>query len=354
MLKRVLVAYSSRPPIIEYLKRSFAKTGVEVRGFHADENHWFDRFVIHHVNKTAHNLRLVPKKRDLFSGHRLSHMNYRSRRLLEAVRDFSPDLVLIIRGIRFRDDVLKKIRKRAPLFAWWIEKEERMEEAFREVNLYDHYFFMNSSCVEEGRRRGLKSVSLLQHSVDTAAFHPEERDKKYDWCFVGKYSPKRIEFIERALKVSRNCAIWGPKWIKKNPLNMGLRKAVKGRYIEGEALVKLYNESRVVVNITNWGFGDGEKRSGMNMRVLEVPACGALLLTDGSRDLKTVVTPGEHVVVYEGADDFERKLAKFIGDEDARDRIAAAGCEHVSMHYTYDHVAALITEVRNAIGSRGR
>ncbi|HXI09513.1 MAG TPA: glycosyltransferase, partial [Thermodesulfobacteriota bacterium] len=208
--------------------------------------------------------------------------------------------------------------------------------------------------VEEGRRRGFKGVSLLQHSVDTAAFHPEERDKKYDWSFVGAWSPRRMEFIERALKVSGNGAIWGPKWIKKNPFNMGLRKAVKGRYIEGAALVRLYNESRVVINVTNWGFGEGEKRSGMNMRVLEVPACGALLLTDGSRDLKTVVTPGEHVVVYVGADDFERKLTEFIGDEDVRDRIAAAGREHVSRHYTYDHVAALITEVHNGIGRRGR
>ncbi|MBI5469455.1 MAG: glycosyltransferase [Deltaproteobacteria bacterium] len=349
MLKRVLVAYSSRPPIIEYLKTAFARTGVEVRGCHADVNHWFDRFVIHHINKTAHNLRILPRKRDLFSEHPLAHLNYRSSRLLEAVNDFSPDLVLIVRGIKFTEEVLKEIRKRVPLFGWWIEKEERMEEAFREVRLYDHYFFMSSSCVEEGVKRGLKGISLLQHSVDTAAFRHEEREKKYDWSFVGAWSSRRMAFIERALKVSKNAAIWGPKWIKKNPLNMALRNAVKGRYIEGTDLVRLYNESRVVINITNWGFGEGEKRSGMNMRVLEVPACGALLLTDGSRDLKTVVTPGKHVVVYEGLDDFGEKLSAFIKDEDERKRIAAAGRAHVAGHYTYDHVAALITERYNAV-----
>lgn len=348
MLKRVLVAYSSKPPIIEYLKRAFAKTGVEVRGFHADVNHWFDRLVIHHVNKTAHNLRVVPKKRDLFADHPCAHLNYRSKRLVEAVKEFSPDLVLIVRGIKFTEGALKEIRKRAPVFGWWIEKEERMEEAFRELYLYDHYFFMSSSCVEEGAKRGFKGISLLQHSVDASAFHPEEREKRYDWSFVGAWSPKRMEFIERALKVSRNAAIWGPKWIKKKPFDLSLRGAVKGRYIEGADLVRLYNESRVVINVTNWGFGEGEKRGGMNMRVLEVPASGALLLTDGSRDLKAMVTPGKHVVVYEGVDDFGEKLASLINDDDTREKIAAAGRIHVAGHYTYDHVAARITERYNA------
>ena len=37
------------------------------------------------------------------------------------------------------------------------------------------------------------------------------------------------------------------------------------------------------MNITNWGLGEGAKRSGMTMRVLEVPATGAFLLTDGSQ-----------------------------------------------------------------------
>ncbi|MBI5587433.1 MAG: glycosyltransferase [Deltaproteobacteria bacterium] len=349
MLKKVLVAYSSKPPITEYLRTAFARTGVEARAFHADVNHWFDRFVIHHVNKTAHNLRIIPKGKDFFAGHPLSHLQYRSARLVEAVKEFSPDLVLIVRGIKFTEEALKEIRGRSLLFAWWIEREERMEEAFRELRLYDHYFFMSSSCTEAGAQKGLGGISLLHHSVDTSAFYPEEREKKYDWCFVGKWSPKRIEFVERALKVSKNAAIWGPKWIKKNPLDMALRKAVKGAYIEGEDLVRLYGESKVVINVTNWGFGEGEKRSGMNMRVLEVPACRAALLTDGSRDLKTMVTSGKHVVVYDGLDDFGEKLSSLVKNDDERNRIASAGYEHVAKNYTYDHVAGIITERYNAI-----
>lgn len=340
---RVLIAYSSKPPIIEYLKRSFGKMGMDARGFFADDNSWFDRYVIHHVNKQAHNLRIVQKGKDVFANHRLAHLNYRSTALLEAAREYRPDLVLVIRGIRFREDVLREIRSKARLFGWWIEREERMEEAFREMELFDRYFFMNSSCVDAGIRRGFGAkISLLHHAVDTTVFHPMDIAKKYDWCFVGNWSEKRQKFIEEALKASPNGVVYGRKWKKKNLFKFSALKAHRGAYIEGAELTRLYNESRVVLNITNWGFGEGEKRSGVNMRVLEVPACGACLLTDGSRDLKTLVTPSKHVVVYDGLDDFSSKLKGLVADEAQRSAIASSGYVHVVENFTYDHAVRAI------------
>ena len=348
-LKRVLIAYSRRPPIIEYLKRGFGSIGVEAEGFYADDNTLFDRYVIHHVNKTGHNLRILPKSKNLFTAHPLAHLNYRCAGLLKKAREFQPDLVLIVRGIKFTDEVYKALREQGTLFGWWIEKEERMNEAFREAGFFDHYFFMNSSCVDEGKQRGFGNISLLHHSVDPSVFRPLDLPKVYDWAFVGAWSEKRQGFIEEALKVSPNGAIWGPKWTKKNPFNMRIIRAHKGRYIEGEALVRLYAETRVVVNITNWGRGEGDKRSGMNMRVLEVPACGAFLLTDGSRDLKSMVTPGVDVVIYEGLDEFASKLSYYLKEDGEREKIASQGRKHVAGSYTYGNVARIIAAQFEAV-----
>ncbi|MBI1912997.1 MAG: glycosyltransferase [Deltaproteobacteria bacterium] len=348
-LKRVLLVYSSKPPITEYMERAFRKKGIEADHVHADVNSWFDKYVIHNVNKTAHNLRILPKGRDLFKEHPLAHLHYRGTRLAEKIKEYSPDLILLIRGIRFTEDVLKYARENAALFGWWIEKEERMAEAFKEIHLYDHYFFMNSRCVEAAEEKGFTNASALLHSVDTEAFYKMDCPKKYDWCFVGGWSPKRQLFIERALKISKNAAIYGPKWLKKNMLNFTLHKVVKGDYIEGAELVKLYNESKVVLNITNWGFGEGDKRSGMNMRVLEVPASGAAMLTDGSIDLKKIVTPGEHVILYEGINQFGDMLSHYIGNDSERERLALRGCAHVRTNYTYDNVADIIIESYNSM-----
>ena len=65
-LKRALIVYSSRPPIADYLKAALNAMGIEAACLYADKNTLFDRYVIHHVNKTAHNLRLLPKDRCLF------------------------------------------------------------------------------------------------------------------------------------------------------------------------------------------------------------------------------------------------------------------------------------------------
>jgi spore maturation protein CgeB len=264
--------------------------------------------------------------------------------LAKTYKHFSPDLVLLIRGIGFQNDVLNEIKRNTPLFGWWIEREERIEEALKEINLFDWYFFINSSCVEEGLKRGRFNVSLLHHSVDPLVWHPVDAEKKYDWSFVGGWSAKRQEVIERALKVSVNAALYGPRWGKCCRFNSPIRRILKGDYIEGDPLLRLYSETRVVLNITNWGFGEGEKRSGMNMRVLEVPACGAFLLTDGSRDMSAMVRPGEHGVVYEGLEDFEKKLGYYLKNHSEREKIATAGRERVSKNYTYDDVAGIIAQ----------
>ena len=136
-LRRILVACTSRPPIAEYLSAAFARRGIEARIVHADENTWFDRFVIHRVNKLAHNFRLLPKSRNLFEDHPRSHMNYRSARLRSAIRDYDPDLLFVIRGLGYRPWAFDGARVK---FAWWVESDERVDEALAEVPAFDHYF----------------------------------------------------------------------------------------------------------------------------------------------------------------------------------------------------------------------
>ncbi|MFQ5480315.1 MAG: glycosyltransferase [Thermodesulfobacteriota bacterium] len=337
-LKKVLIVYFSRPPISQYLQSAFKRRGIDARGFYSDANNWFDQYVIRPINKTAHNFRIIPKSRFLFEDHPLCHLRYRNNKLIDTVNSFRPDLVMIIRGYRYLPEVIKEIRKKSLLFGWWVEKEEKMEEALIEVAQFDHYFFFNSSCIDEGRRRRLSNISLLQHSVDTSVFRPMECKKKYDWCFVGTWSPKRMEFLQRALQVSDNGVIYGSRWLKKNPFSMKLWKRVKGKYIEGDKLVRLYNESRVVINVTTWGFEEGKKRSGMNMRVLEVPACGTCLLTDGSRDMQSVISPGKHLLLYNDIEDFTRQLRAILSNDEQREKIAAAGMEHIRKKFSYDDI----------------
>jgi glycosyltransferase involved in cell wall biosynthesis len=340
MLKKILLVYSARPPTIRYLRLAFERAGVEARCLYADENTGFDRLLIRPINKLSHNLRILPKSRNFFEGHPLSHMNHRSARLKAEIGKFDPDLVFLIRGISFRTQALAEARMR---FAWWVEAEERVSEPLAEVNEFDWYFFMNSSSVEVARARGHPHVSYLSHAVDTDFFQPLEGHKQdLDFCFVGAWSEKRQRHIEALLDITRSGAIYGPRWQKNVWKNPRFRGLVKGSYIEGQQLVDLYCRSKIVLNITNWGKGEGLARSGMTMRVFEVPATGSFLLTDESNEMHDIVKPEVHVGTFSDVADFRTQFERYLRDDALRLRIAQQGMAHVRANSSYDHLAAEI------------
>lgn len=302
----------------------------------ADQNTWFDRWIIRRLTKQLHNLRVLPKDKTLFADHPLAHKNYRSAALAEKISSFDPDVVLIVRGIAFNNEVLVRAKK---LFGWWVEKEERTAEALRELSLFDWYFFLAESSVEQARASGFTNVSYQSHVVNPHCFYEiPGTPKRFDICFVGNWSSHRQKYIDAALKVTSNVAIYGRKWRRNNIGNAEVFRNVKGRWIEGDALNKLYNESRIVLNVTNWGAGVGKGRSGMNMRVFEVPASGAFLLTDESREMSDYLIPGVHVGVFDESDllGFEERLKHYLDNAEERKKIARAGYSHVRQKYTYD------------------
>lgn len=336
-LKKILIAYSSNPPIIADLSEAFAKRGVAVEYVLADKNTWFDKWIIRRLNKQLHNLRVLPKSRTLFADHPLAHKNYRSAALAEKIASFDPDAVLIVRGIAFNNEALARAKK---LLGWWVEKEERTAEALRELNLFDWYFFLAESSVEQAKASGFHNVSYQSHVVNPYRFYEiPGAAKKYDLCFVGNWSPLRQKYIDAALKVTSNVAIYGCKWRRNNMGNVEVLRSVKGRWIEGEALNGLYNESCIVLNMTNWGAGVGKARSGMNMRVFEVPASGAFLLTDESREMADYLTPGIHVGVFDESDlsGFGKRIKHYLDHPEEREMIAREGNRHVRQKYTYEH-----------------
>jgi spore maturation protein CgeB len=276
-------------------------------------------------------------------------MNYRSSRLRAAIAEWDPDLLLLIRGLGFRSWAFEGARRK---FGWWVEADERVDEALKEVREFDHFFFINSTSVEAAKRAGYAHVSYLPHAVDASVFRPmPEVAKDLDFSFVGLWSAERQRYIEAALEVTTNGAVYGPKWLRKNPWNRDIRRIVKGSYIAGEDLVRLYNRSKVVINVTQWGAAGGAQRSGVTMRLFEVPATRTLLLTDSSVDIQLVITPGEHVATFADVDDFKAKLRFYLANAAERERIAAQGFEHVRAHRSYDFTAEKICQAYAACDS---
>lgn len=337
--KRLLIVCSRNLRIVEPLTRAFVKYDIAVNWFDTHANHWFDRYVIHRINKLAHNLRIIPKKKAFFQEHPLSHFNYRNKQLLNRIDAYRPDFVLMVRGLRFSKETLSAIASRSTLAGWYVESENLAHRVFEEVALFDRYFFISPGSVELFRSRGFGNVELMRHSVDLQTYHPLAVEKRFDWCFVGNWSKTRQELIEAAVQISPNGAVYGPNWHKHNTSNFTLMRTLKGKYIHGEDVARLYSATRVILNATAWGNQSGGRRTGVNMRILEVPACRAALLTDISEDLGEIVSPGIHVITYDSPGEFREKLAHYISNDAEREEIASSGYEHVTGRYSYDDTA---------------
>ena len=97
---------------------------------------------------------------------------------------------------------------------------------------------------------------------------------------VGGHNARREHFVSRLLDLPLE--IYG-KWGRQARFNFALRKHVKAKGVWGEALLRLYNTSKIVLNITNW---DPARYIALNQRAFDVPATGAFLLTDYSPELE--------------------------------------------------------------------
>jgi spore maturation protein CgeB len=326
----------------ELVAAAFERLGVATRVFYSWLcNSWYDRLVIHNINHWAHNFRLVPKSVDLFAGHPKTHKEWRSRELLRLYREFQPDLILIAGVQRFKKEALQELYDRTRVFFWFTEAETRFGEIVADLPWYHHLYVLSSTNLEQAKSLGVKQVSLLQHAVDTTRFRPLELPARWDWCFVGQWHDRRQKYIEGLAEVSKNFVIYGPRWRKHNLLNPFLLARIKGKGIWGEGLIRLYNQTRVVVNISLWG-DEKRRASGVNMRLLEVPACRACLLTDYSRDAERLLTPGQEFVSATNLAEMQAGLAGLLADPEQRRDIARCGYERASRVRNYEDLVQQI------------
>jgi spore maturation protein CgeB len=341
----VLIAGNSeRPPVMAAMAAAFERLGIESRRFYTQScNTWYDRLWIHTINHYAHTLRLIPKSVDLFKGHPKSHVLYRNRMLVEACREFKPDLVFLTRGLRYTIEAIKELREMSTVFCWYTEAEFRYPEVEPEMPFYHRTYFFSSAGLDFAAARGYTNVGLLQHAVDTSKFRPLNLPQVYDWCFVGQWHPRRQQYLEALAEVSKNYAIYGPRWRKRVWRRPSLWWHIKAPGIWEEDLTRLYNRTRVVINVNTWG-DEKQGGSGVNLRLLEAPACGACLLTDYAKDAARLLVPGEDLVCAASVKEMQENLAALLADAARRERIARSGYQKASKVRSYDDMVAQICE----------
>lgn len=327
-LKSVLIVSQGHPPLGRYLADAFQSQGVVAIVFCTDQNTWFDKWVIHPVNKQLHNLRILPKGRSVWTNHPWAHRNYLETEFQKALEQHQPDLILAVRGSTYCERSIKE--SGVVKYGWWVEPANRVHEIERELPHFDWWYSMNEESLCVFREMCIDSCSYMPHMFSCSEFFPvQDQEKTVDLVFVGNWNPRRQRYIDAAMEVTSSIVLYGKDWLKRNWKNQRYWRAWKGRLIQGESLNRLYNSAKIVVNITQWDPGADGYASGMNMRFFEVPATQSLLMSDAVREAEELLTAEEDFVCFTSEEDFKNKICALLNDTALSTKIAESGYEKI-------------------------
>lgn len=181
------------------------------------------------------------------------------------------------------------------------------------------------SAVDKYRAIGQPNVLLSQWAANEVDYHPTGTGLRYDVTFVGQPHGRRRELVEYLRRKGIDIQTWGPGW-------------PNGRVTQGQ-MVEIFSSSRINLNMaaSSAGFSSlrGRGASQIKGRVLEVPACGGLLLTDSAPDLDRYFRIGEEIAVYRSRRDLLRWVRYLLQHENERAAIAHAGYERAIREHTW-------------------
>ena len=260
----------------------------------------------------------------------------RERALVEAVRTFAPEVLIVISSARFQPETLARCRVLGVREAvgWYIEGPLDLGVPEAESRLYDRYYCIHREIEAACRDR----IGVLpSYALDAATFHPlrppgTPRAPQPRIAFVGAPSRRRLRYLAalRALPLE----LWGPGWSRQRDFAPLLR----GEALWGEPLNALYNDSAIVLNVSSWE----PRRSGMTQRIVEVPASGAFLLTDDAEEARRLYAAGDEIATFTSPEDLRAKCEHYLAHAEEREAIAARGYRRVLAFAGYDATASML------------
>jgi hypothetical protein len=341
--KSVLISYffgDDMIPLGVSCANAFRDLGYDVYRFNSQVESKWDHALLKPVNRLARGLGY--RKREIGRRLPISKINFKQRMLKKAVLESRPRWVFVIRAHEFVDAELVRELKESlgveKVFAWRVDGPLDTPDLLEDARIYDCYFCSH----RHGYDPRLDKIHYLPvYGMDFSIYRNLHLGEyEHDLVLVGGHNARREHFVSRLLDLPLE--IYG-KWGKRARSNPGIRKRVKARGIWGEALLRVYNTSKIVLNITNW---DPARYPALNQRVFDVPATGAFLLTDYSPELEQYYRIGEEVVCYSDVEELKDKARYFLANDAQRTAIAGKGYKRaLTLPTISDRMREVITQV---------
>ncbi len=322
--RRVLISFffgEGTIPLGESCARALTELGCDVARFDCRIEHPLQRRLFVPLGRLMR--ALGQPRRDLARPFGLDNESTRQRALEQQVAALRPDLLFVMRGNHYTREFLLQLKQRYGVrtVAWWLYGPEEQQMLIAEANDYDVYLSMYRTEVPGARVGYLSSLA-----VDTELYRPDPAGRlscAHDIAFVGRRNRRRGQIIGELVDLP--IRIWGPGWRRpKDGWHPRVWSRVAGNGAWGDALLHIYQHSKIVLDVNVWEPGQA---NALNLRIFDVPASGGFLLTEYSDRLAEYFRPGVEIETWRDAAELRDKLRFYLANDQAREKIAAAGLQ---------------------------
>ncbi|QWG58717.1 hypothetical protein EXW26_26360 [Bacillus mycoides] len=248
---------------------------------------------------------------------------------VEEVLKYRPTVLVVIKGDCILKDSLLKIKRAIPeikCVLWMMDSLSRFPKALESLEIYYKVVYF-----EEDDKKYFEDVTkgiYIPMGYNSNIYQQSEEDKDIDICFAGYGYPKRKEILNELAKQlcdeNLKIIIIGEYGNKRRPLThmcqkikyRYLYKVLKNHTVTPEELNRLYNRSKICLNI------NFEGHHGINPRTFEIAATNSFQLTDFNKGVTSFYDIQEDIIVFEEVNDLVKKVRYYLKNEKERKRIA--------------------------------
>jgi spore maturation protein CgeB len=276
-----------------------------------------------------------------------------NRRLLEAASDCRPDVVIVAKGAYVFPTTLRNLRvlgARLVNYATDDPFNNRSADGWLRSSIreYDLYACTKRVIESDVRTAGCKRTAFVRFAYDPELHfpdHPRTSDEVNEFAsdvvFVGGADADRLPYMDALLSIpGLKLALYGGFWDRQPRRYRRLARGI----VTGRRYRLALTSAKIAL-----GLYREANRDQHSMRTFEIPACGAFLCAPRSAEHEELFREGTDAAFFGSPDELKSQVTRYLDDDDARTRIAAAGFRAVTQgaHTYADRIvemAALATE----------
>ena len=262
-----------------------------------------------------------------------------NQKLLAQVQGWRPTMTLFsLYTDQFVPAVVERLGEHTKTLCFFHDDTWRIEYSRFWAKHFDFFTTPDVHGEMKYREIGLTNAIYFPFGCNNQVFRKLGTLKRFDVSFVGGWHPYREWLIDRIKKAGITVEVAGYGW--------------PNGEVDQEGMVRLFNESRINLNLSNSASWDmrylisspramlNRIRSKKNIeqmkaRIFEVNGCGAFQLSYFVEGLANCYDIDRELGVYTDADDLVDKIKFYLSHEELCESMAEAAYERTLREHTY-------------------